>query len=122
LLVETRVAGAQDAQIREILLRKKQELTARLERIHANVRRGYHADSKERAKELEDNEVVDALGNEARAELGKITAALQRLDAGEYGICVECGTPIKAGRLEVYPYADECIECAKYEEFRDRRR
>jgi DnaK suppressor protein len=116
------VSGAQHAQIRKILLRKKQELTTRLERIHENVRRGYHADSKERAKELEDNEVVDALGNEARAELKKISAALQRLDAGDYGICVECGTPIKEGRLQVYPYADECIECAEYDEYRDRRR
>ena len=116
------MSGEQHAQVRKILLQKKQELTTRLERIHANVRRGYHADSKERAKELEDNEVVDALGNEARAELSKISAALQRLDSGDYGICIECGMPIKEGRLAVYPYADECIECAEYDEYRGRRR
>ena len=115
------MSGADPAEIRQVLEQKKQELTARLDRIHANVRRGYHADSKERAKELEDNEVVDALGNEAREELRKISAALQRLDAGDYGICVECGLPIKEGRLKVYPYADECIECAEYDEYRDRR-
>ena len=84
------------------------------------MRRGYEADSKERAKQLEDNEVVDALGNEAREELAKISAALQRMDAGEYGICVECGLEINAGRLEVYPYADECIECAEFDERRRR--
>lgn len=115
------MSGAQNAQIRRALEEKKQELTTRLERIHANVRRGYHADSKERAKEFEDNEVIDALGNEARQELRKISAALQRLESGDYGICIECGQPIKEGRLEVYPYADECIECAEYDEFRERR-
>jgi RNA polymerase-binding transcription factor DksA len=95
--------------LREALNAKKQELTIRLDRIHANLRRGYEADSKERAKQLEDNEVVDALGNEARVELAKISAALQRLDKGHYG------------RLEVYPYADECIECAEFDERRQRR-
>ena len=114
------MAGARDGEIRQALEQKKQELTIRLERIHANLRRGYEADSKERAKQLEDNEVVDALGNEAREELKKITAAMIRLDAGEYGICVECGLPINEGRLEVYPYAEECIDCAEFDEHRRR--
>jgi RNA polymerase-binding protein DksA len=115
------MSGAQEAEIRKALEEKREELTTRLERIHANVRRGYHADSKERAKEFEDNEVVDALGNEARQELRKISAALQRLDSGDYGICIECGLPIKEGRLKVYPYAEECIECAEFDEYREQR-
>jgi RNA polymerase-binding protein DksA len=114
------VSGARNAEIRQALEQKKQELTTRLERIHANLRRGYEADSKERAKQLEDNEVVDALGNEAREELKKITAAMIRLDEGEYGICIECGLPINEGRLRVYPYADECIDCAEFDEHRRR--
>ena len=104
--------------LRAELQRKKSELTARLERISLNLRRGYDADSKERAKQLEDNEVVDALGNEARAELVKISSALQRMDNGDFGKCVECGLPINPGRIEVYPYADECIECAEFDERR----
>ena len=107
--------------VRQALEAKKEELTVRLERIHANLRRGSEADSKERAKQFEDNEVVDALGNEAREELSKISAALQRLDSGEYGLCVECGLAIEPGRLNVYPYADECIECAEFDERRQKR-
>lgn len=106
---------------RQALEAKKEELTIRLDRIHANLRRGSEADSKERAKQFEDNEVVDALGNEAREELAKISTALQRLDTGDYGTCVECGTEIQQGRLRVYPYADECIECAEFDERRQRR-
>ncbi len=107
-------------ELRQVLEEKKTELTTRLERINANLRRGYEADSKERAKQLEDNEVVDALGNEAREELAKISAALQRLETDDYGICVECGLPINEGRLKVYPYADECIDCAEFDEHRRR--
>ncbi|MBT8098702.1 MAG: TraR/DksA family transcriptional regulator [Gammaproteobacteria bacterium] len=97
---------------------KKQELAARLERITANLRRGYEADSKERAKQLEDSEVVDALGNEAREELAKISAALQRMDNGDFGICIVCGAEINIKRLRAYPYADECIDCARFDEHR----
>ena len=99
--------------LRQQLVDKKSELQARLERITANVRRGYEADSKERAKQLEDSEVVDALGNEAREEIAKISAAMERLDAGEYGICTECGGDIDDARIRAYPYAEECIDCAR---------
>ena len=102
--------------LRERLEKTKSELNARLERITANVRRGLETDSKERALQLEDSEVVDALGNEAREELEKISLALRRMDAGEYGLCSSCGLPIDAKRIEAYPYASECIECATIEE------
>jgi DnaK suppressor protein len=108
--------------LRDELLRKKDELTTRLERITANLRRGYEADSKERAKQLEDSEVVDALGNDARAEIGKISAALARMDSGDFGICVECGTPIDNGRIKAHPYAVDCIDCATMDEQRNGRR
>lgn len=113
--------AAVNDELRQALNAKKEELTVRLERIHANLRRGSEADSKERAKQFEDNEVVDALGNEAREELTKISSALQRLETGDYGLCVECGLEIEPGRLQVYPYADECIECAEFDERRHRR-
>ena len=98
--------------LRDRLENKKSELVARLERITANLRRGLETDSKERAKQLEDSEVVDALGNEAREELEKVSLALRRMDAGNYGLCSSCGSSIGAMRIEAYPYASECIECA----------
>lgn len=107
--------------LRDKLLRKKEELSVRLERITANLRRGYEADSKERAQQLEDSEVVDALGNEARTELNKISTALSRIDSGDFGICVECGLSIGKGRIEAYPYATECIDCATMDEARNTR-
>ena len=103
---------------RERLQVKKAELDGRLDRVTANVRRGNDPDSKERAKELEDSEVVDALGNEARVEISKINEALRRMDNDEYGICDECGSDINEGRLDAHPYARKCIDCARFDEHR----
>jgi DnaK suppressor protein len=111
-----------NAVLRQRLEQKKEELSSRLERITANLRRGFETDSKERAKQLEDSEVVDALGNEARSEVAKISAALHRIDTGNFGLCTECGLQIDVDRLAAYPYADECIDCARLDEFRDARR
>ncbi len=107
--------------LRSDLLQKKEELTARLERITVNLRRGYEADSEERSKQLEDSEVVDALGNEARLELKKITAALARMESGEFGISIDCGLPIDEGRIKAYPYALKFINCATMDEHRKAR-
>lgn len=102
--------------LRQELLRKKDELKARLERITENLRRGLESDSKERAKQLEDSDVVDALGNEAREELSKISATLKRMESGDFGTCSECGSAISKERLSAYPYAVECIDCARLDD------
>lgn len=43
--------------------------------------------------------------------LEKIDAALERVDAGTYGDCAECGQPISKGRLEALPWAIYCVDC-----------
>ena len=106
--------------LRDTLLAKRSELRARLERINANLRRGLAADSAERAKELEDSEVVDALGNEARQELADIDTALERLDADQYDVCAHCAGKISLSRLRAYPYASTCIDCAELAEKTER--
>lgn len=55
---------------------------------------------------------VDALVRQATAHLAEIDAALGRLAEGRYGVCVGCGRPIPAARLEARPSADRCVECA----------
>jgi DnaK suppressor protein len=47
-----------------------------------------------------------------RMELGRIEAALQRIDEGRWGECAECGQPIEAKRLEALPWAIRCASCA----------
>lgn len=94
------------------LLAKQAELALRLERLKENLTGGRSADSQEQAQELENAEVVDALGNEARNEISKIAKALEQIKNGTYGICEDCGETIPMARLEAQPFADRCIRCA----------
>jgi RNA polymerase-binding transcription factor len=40
-----------------------------------------------------------------------LAAALDRLDAGEYGICVECAAAISTARLRAAPEVQTCVRC-----------
>ncbi len=52
--------------------------------------------------------------NEAeRLELGRIEAALARIDAGRWGECAECGRAIESKRLTALPWAVRCAGCAE---------
>ena len=55
---------------------------------------------------------VEALVRQAEAHLGEITAALERVADGSYGICAVCGEPIDPARLEARPVARTCVGCA----------
>ena len=43
--------------------------------------------------------------------VNRIAAALERLDEGEYGVCVECGENIAPARLRVMPEVTTCVRC-----------
>jgi len=55
---------------------------------------------------------LSRLGEMEQGEIGQIDAALQRIEAGQYGICRDCGEVIDAGRLEALPFALDCPDCA----------
>ena len=54
-----------------------------------------------------------ALRDHNNAQIEVVDAALARIDAGVFGICVSCGQPISAARLEALPSAAHCIDCQK---------
>lgn len=50
-------------------------------------------------------------------EYKRIIQALQMIDDGVYGICVDCGKAITQKRLQYYPNATRCLLCQEaYEE------
>lgn len=51
-----------------------------------------------------------ALSAQARAAVELIDAALGRIEAGTYGICIHSGQPIPQERLEAIPWAAERVE------------
>jgi RNA polymerase-binding transcription factor DksA/uncharacterized protein (DUF302 family) len=50
------------------------------------------------------------------AELKAIDAALERLDAGTYGRCIDCGTKIPKARLAQNPEVARCVACQRHRE------
>ena len=50
--------------------------------------------------------------HKARSLRHTIPAALELMNSGEYGICIECGEDIPQRRLEVVPSALMCVDCA----------
>ena len=52
-------------------------------------------------------------------EYRRINRALEKINDGTYGICVDCDGPISEKRLQSFPNAERCIVCQEeYEEKR----
>jgi RNA polymerase-binding transcription factor len=60
-----------------------------------------------------DREIDYTLEENSTQVLGEIDAALLRIDAGTYGTCMNCAEEIPAARLEAYPWASVCVDCAR---------
>jgi DnaK suppressor protein len=46
----------------------------------------------------------------------EVLQALERIEAGTYGMCEGCGNAILKERLKLVPHARNCIECQRKEE------
>ena len=91
---------------------RRAELQARLGRIESELEEPLSEDFAEQALEREDDEVLEDLGTAGQQEIRAIDAALGRIADGSYGICVNCGDPIGAERLDAVPQAPRCRDCA----------
>jgi len=63
----------------------------------------------EREKEL-------SISNNLKDLTDRIGHALERIDAGTYGLCERCGRPIEKARLKALPYASLCLADKQAEE------
>ncbi|TGD74233.1 TraR/DksA family transcriptional regulator [Mangrovimicrobium sediminis] len=99
-------------ELREALVARRDAMHSRLASIKRDVTREHSGDSAEQAQERENDEVVDAIGNETRQSLHAIQVALDKIEAGTYGECETCGEDIGVGRLRALPEATRCVNCA----------
>lgn len=63
-----------------------------------------------------DRELDMTLEDNTRDALADVSAALVRMETGEYGACAQCGKAIAAERLKAVPTATMCIKCKAEEE------
>ena len=113
---------------RDLLVEKRQAVVAALSNLHQENSRSLEDETGElvsgsadqhladTATETVEREIGSTLEEHDERLLGAIDAALQRIEAGTYGKCVNCGAPIPEERLEAMPWATLCIECKRKEE------
>lgn len=61
-------------------------------------------------------EAIFASYSKSRTQLRKVELALERISAGEFGICAACDGAIGFKRLQAIPWANNCIECQEQSE------
>jgi DnaK suppressor protein len=61
-------------------------------------------------------ELLISMSANDRRLLELIDEALGRIEAGEYGECVNCGEPVSEKRLEAVPWARYCLKCQDLQE------
>lgn len=92
------------------------EMTSRIRAIDKDVHHReepVEKDFAEQVTQAENDEVLNALEDEAKAVVRQIDSALLSIKEGTYGICKRCGKPIAEKRLEAIPYVALCIDCAE---------
>jgi RNA polymerase-binding transcription factor DksA len=97
---------------RDILLSRLSELDSRLHAIETELEQPHTQDWDDMAIEREGDEVLERLGQSGLDEIRRIMAALQRIKAGTYGVCVTCGATIAEERLDILPATPFCKVCA----------
>ena len=100
-------------EVRKSLLAKREQLAQRVGRTQATERQEVAEGQNDNAQLWEVSDVRDDLDAQGASELDQVNQALARLDAGEYGLCMDCEEPIAEARLKALPYATLCIQCAE---------
>ena len=96
VLMEEKAAGKEAAQVVEL----DQTSVGRISRMDA----------------MQGQAMAVAANQRRQIELQKIEMALKRIDAEDYGYCLECDGEIAEPRLKLDPATSLCIDCASKKE------
>jgi DnaK suppressor protein len=122
------MSAVDTAHFREVLQDKRRAVVEALEYLHKENPGSLEDETGElvsgsadqhmadTATETVDREIDYTLEESDGRLLTAIDEALARIEAGTYGVCVNCGAQIPPERLEAMPWATLCIECKRKEE------
>ena len=69
------------------------------------------ADIADDAVQSYEHQLMMGLGEKEFEKLRLVEEAIEKLDEGQYGICLECEELISEERLTVVPFASHCVGC-----------
>ncbi len=101
-------------QLRQALVHRRDEVYMRIRELRRDQEFEAEpppADSMEMARATADIETHAGLIGNAEDELTLIDEALERIERGSYGVCIECGGDIALARLRAVPATRYCLEC-----------
>jgi DnaK suppressor protein len=104
-------ATAGNGNYREMLLTKRHDVLAGLGIKFDTLARMGRVAEEDQAQITHDEFVSLRLNRLDYLQLRMIEAALDRLNSGDYGICLACEEPIPAKRLKALPWARYCVGC-----------
>lgn len=114
-----RFDAAKEAAIREALLTERAALAKQIRALGKTSLVSSRTAGEELADVGTDDFMRDmelSVMTEEGKRLALIDTALESLDSGSYGVCVDCGKAISEGRLRAKPYARLCIDCKSIRE------
>lgn len=100
------------AKAKEVLLKRRAELEGMLKLLAAEeTSDGQVQDLGDQALSSSMESLRQSLQNTEREEYNMILRALDAVQDGSYGICLDCGNEISEKRLKYYPNAIRCLAC-----------
>lgn len=104
--------------VRKELIKRKGELEQELKRLSQEpVADDQVQDPGDQALSSTMESLNASLHESELGEYNRIGRALEKINDGTYGVCVDCGASISEKRLKSYPDAARCLACQEiYEE------
>src|SRR6185437_11793063 len=99
------------AAYRKVLLEKRQQVMTGLGSKFDTLAKMGRVAEEDQAQMSHDEFISLRLNSLDYAQLRLIQEALDRIEAGDYGICLACEEPIPAKRLQALPWARYCVGC-----------
>jgi len=105
--------------VRKKLLERKQELEIVIRRLSKErVSDDQVQDPGDQAVSSTMESLQVSLQDAEVGEYNRIADTLAKIDAGTYGICMDCGNAISEKRLKSYPNVSRCVACQEFFEER----
>lgn len=112
---------------KELLIKKKAEVAKSIEHIAndqlktsqrdaAGDLSAYSLHMADMATDNYEREFALNLANNEQKVIHRIDEAIEKVDAGTFGLCEVCGKKIAKVRLKAVPYAELCVPCQEDQE------
>ena len=106
--------------LKDKLVETRKELLEGVDKVSKRSNEEFESevpDVNDEASRTYSRQVLLSLGEAERKQLRLVDEALVAVEAGNYGVCIDCEETIPFKRLEAVPYVKRCVDCkTKFEE------